>query len=77
MTLEEIRRSGKDMLSPADIAEVIGSDQETIRVTARKHPERVRFPFCFIGNRLKVPKEGFLNWLEGRQSQNRPLIEEE
>lgn len=65
MTLDEIRACGKEMLSPADISEVLGSDQETIRVTARQYPERIGFPFTFIGNRMKVPRLGFIRWMEG------------
>lgn len=65
MTLDEIRTCGKEMLSPADISEVLGSDQETIRVTAKRYPERIGFPFTFIGNRMKVPKVGFIRWMEG------------
>lgn len=65
MTIEEIRKSPKYMLSPTDISEVLGSDPETIRVTARTYPERIGFPFTFIGNRMKVPRMGFIRWMEG------------
>lgn len=65
MTLSEIRQSPKYMLSPTDISEVLGSDPETIRVTARTYPERIGFPFTFIGNRMKVPRMGFIRWMEG------------
>lgn len=65
MTMNEIKRSAKEMLSPADISEVLGSDQETIRVTAKRYPERIGFPFTFIGNRMKVPRVGFIRWMEG------------
>ena len=67
MTVSEIRKSDKPMLSPVDIAEVIGSDPHTIRVTARQHPERIGYPFTFAGNRMKIPREAFIRWMEGRQ----------
>ena len=66
MTMAEIRASTKEMLTPADISKVIGSDQQTIRETAKQHPERIGFPWCFIGTRMKIPREGFIRWMEGR-----------
>ena len=65
MTMEEIRTTGKDMLSPLDVAEVLGSDPQTIRLTAKIAPERVGYPFTFTGNRMKIPRIAFLRWMEG------------
>lgn len=65
MTLEEIRRSDKAFLTPGDIAPVLGSDPQTIRVTARVAPERVGYPFTFVGNRMKIPRAAFLKFMEG------------
>ena len=65
MTIEEIRLTDKMMLSPKDIGEVLGSDPGTIRLTARMAPERVGYPFTFVGNRMKVPRDGFLRWYDG------------
>ena len=62
MTIAEIRASTKAMLSPADIAPILGSDPQTIRMTAKEHPELVRFPFTFVGAWMKIPRIGFLNW---------------
>ena len=66
MTLEEIRNSTKEMLTPADIAPVLGCDPQDIRTTAKVAPHMLGFPVCVIGSRTKVPKAGFLNWLEGK-----------
>ena len=65
MTLEEIKRSTKTMLTPADVAGVLGSDPQTIRVTARLAPERLGFPVCRVGSRTKIPREAFLRWIGG------------
>ena len=64
MTLDEIRAARTDMLSPADIAPILGSDPQTIRVSAQTCPECVGFPFTFVGNRMKIPREGFLYWMQ-------------
>ena len=65
MTLDEIRATDKVMLSPTDISEVLGSDPMTIRLTAKMAPERVGYPFTFTGNRMKIPRIGFIRWMEG------------
>ena len=66
MTFDEMMASDKTMLTPADIAPVLGADPQDIRLTARLHPERLGFPVSVIGTRTKIPRLGFLNWLEGR-----------
>ena len=65
MTLDEIKVSDKTMLTPADIAPVLGADPQDIRVAAKLHPERLGFNVCVIGSRVKVPRVGFLKWMEG------------
>ena len=68
MTINEIRSSDKPFLTPKEVAGVLGSDPQTIRVTARTAPERVGFPFTFTGNRMKIPRIPFLNFMEGREN---------
>lgn len=65
MTIDEIRRSGKVMLTPKEAAEVIGCDPQSIRVCAKQQPWRLGFPVCVVGNRVKIPVEGFLRFLKG------------
>lgn len=65
MTITEMRKSTKLMLTPADIAPILGCDQNTIRQSAKQRPDGIRFPFTFIGNRMKIPREGFLKWIDG------------
>ena len=63
MTLEEIQSSPKVFLTPADIAEVLGSDAQTIRTVARDAPERLGFPVTRIGKMTKIPRLRFLAYL--------------
>ena len=53
----------KMFLSPGDISPVLGSDPQTIRVTARQRPDLLGFPFIFTGNRMKIPRIPFLAFL--------------
>ena len=66
MTLKEIRESDKEMLTPYDVGEVLGSDPATIRETAKQRPDLIGFRFCFIGTRMKIPREAFLRWMDGK-----------
>lgn len=61
MTLEEIKKSDKAFLLPKDIAPVIGSNEQTIRVSARLG--LLGFPVTFIGNRTKIPRIPFLKYI--------------
>ena len=68
MTINEIRGLDKPFLTPKEVAGVLGSEPQTIRVTARTAPERVGFPFTFTGNRMKIPRIPFLKFMEGREN---------
>ena len=60
--MQQIRASGKEMLSPADIAPVLGCNPYSINVMAKADPARLGFPVCVIGNRVKIPRRAFLRW---------------
>lgn len=67
--LARIAASSKEMLSPADVAPVLGCNPYAINVMAKAEPERLGFPVCMIGNRVKIPRRAFLRWAgyeEGR-----------
>lgn len=66
MTLAEIKTSDKDVLTPADIAPVLGMHPQAINILAERG--RLPFPALRSGNRTKIPREGFLNWWTGAQT---------
>ena len=63
MTLDEIRNSTKEVLTPADIADVLNADPQDIRVQARTAPEKLGFPVIIIKSRTKIPRLPFLRYL--------------
>jgi hypothetical protein len=65
MTLDEIRNSTKEVLTPADIADVLNADPQDIRVAAKQCPERLGFNVTVIGTRVKIPRLAFIRWMEG------------
>ena len=66
MTLTEIKALDKPMLTPQEVAEVLGCDAQDVRVQARQCPERLGFNVCVIGSRVKVPRLAFIRWVEGK-----------
>lgn len=63
MTIEDIKASDKVMLTPADVAPVLGCDAQDIRVAAKLAPERLGFSVSVIGTRVKIPRASFLKFL--------------
>lgn len=63
MTLEEIKHLPDAMLTPAQVAPIIGSDPQTLRMWARQRPDLLGFPAVCIGNRVKIPRVPFLRFM--------------
>lgn len=65
MTLEELRAYDKAFITPGIAAEFLGCSPHWIRLTARNEPEKLNFPVQLVGSRTKIPKEGFIRFMEG------------
>lgn len=65
MTLNEIRNLDREFLIPKEIAPILGVDPQDIRVCAKQCPERLGFNVSVIGSRVKIPRLGFIKWMEG------------
>ena len=64
MTLEEIRASGAEFLTPAQVAGVLGCAPYAINVQAKADASKLGFPVCITGRRVRIPRRGFLHWLD-------------
>lgn len=62
-SIQDIIALDRDYLTPAEIAGVLGSDPQTIRVAARVDPQRLGFPVIVIGSRVKIPRTAFLRFM--------------
>lgn len=62
--LDEVRESKKEILTPAEVAKVLGCDPHYIRVAARQCPGQLGFPVVRIGNRTKIPRLAFIRFME-------------
>ena len=65
MTLEQIKSLDSVMITPAQAAEVLGSDPQWIRLVAHRQPERLPFPALVVCNRTKIPRIPFIKFTEG------------
>ena len=63
MTINEIRGLDKPFLTPKEVAGVLGSDPQSIRVAARVEPQRLGFPVVVIRRRVKIPRAAFLRYM--------------
>ncbi len=61
-TLDEIESCGKQMLLPADVADFLGCDPQSIRLQARADAAALGFPVIVVGNRTLFPREGFVRF---------------
>jgi len=68
MTLEDIKAIEREYLLPREVAAVLGTDGQSIRICARQAPQRLGFPTICIGHRVKIPKSAFIRFMEGNTS---------
>ena len=65
MTLEEIMSLDREFLLPREVAAVLGTTDQGIRVWARQRPGELGFPTICVGHRVKIPKAGFVAYMRG------------
>ena len=63
MTVDDLMKSEKPMLTPDQIAPILGCNAQWIRATAKENPQQLGFPVTVIGTRTKIPRLAFLKFL--------------
>ena len=61
--LERVLVCEKFMLTPDDVAPILGTTANTLRKTARNTLQLLGFPFTYCGSNMKIPKQPFLEFL--------------
>ena len=64
MTLAEIETYDKEILTPAQVAPLLSTDQQTFRLRARLRPDLIPFPVIVIKSRVKIHRRPFLNYMK-------------
>ena len=65
MTIEDVKKINKNILTPKDVAAVLDCDPNTIRYQAKIDIKALGFPASKIGSRIKIPKQAFIDWYNG------------
>lgn len=66
MNLDDLKRIDREWLLAREVAPVLDTDPHSIRVAAKLAPERLGFPVCLVGSRVRIPKKPFIQFWEGR-----------
>lgn len=66
MTLDEIRITEKVWLTPDDVSGVLECNPQAIRSQAHDDPSKLGFPVTVIGTRVKINRNLFLAYFDGR-----------
>ena len=69
MTLQDIKQMDKDVITPAEAAQVVGCDPQQLRLTAREKPQNLGFPVIIVKSRIKIPRVAFIRYMEGNLDQ--------
>lgn len=65
MTLEQLEALDKEMLTPAEIAPILGVQPYSINLQAKQAPQMLGFPVICMGTRVKIPKRPFIRFVRG------------
>ncbi len=67
LTLDDLRRLDFDMLTPAIAAKYLRCAPYSITVQAHECKEKLGYPVIITNRRVKIPRIGFINYMEGKQ----------
>ena len=67
MTIQDLKELKKEILTPGDIAPILGCDPNVIRWQAKQDIKQLGFPASKIGTRIKIPRLAFIKWFEGEK----------
>lgn len=52
--------------TPKEVGKILGCTPYSINIQAKRHKESLGFPVIMIGNRVKIPKLAFHNFMNGK-----------
>ena len=68
ITLDDIKRMDKELLTVQDVEKLLKIKGTTIRRAAREHPETLGFPVMLFGKggkQVRIPRRAFIRFMEG------------
>lgn len=70
MTLAEMETLGREYVTVAEAASVMGCAPQRLRDGLDIHPEQFAFPHCKVGNRHRIMRQGFIQWAKGEKDRS-------
>lgn len=67
MTLDDIEKLDKEVLTPADIAPILECKPYAINVATKDGKNPFPFPIIRMGTRVKIPKRPFIKAMRGEE----------
>lgn len=67
-SLADVRAMTDDTITPKIAGDVLGCTGFLLGKMCKNEPDKVPFPFIFIGNKTIIPRVGFIRWMENRQA---------
>ena len=65
MTLTDLEKMEVEVLTPTQVAKVLGCAPYSINVMAKQDKSLLGFPVMMVGNRVKIPRQAFIRWMRG------------
>lgn len=65
LTLDQLEALPAEVLTCAQIAQVLCANPATLHLQALERPELLGFPVIVAGSRVKIPKRPFLQFMRG------------
>ena len=65
MTLQELEQLETEVLTPSQVAPILGCQPYSINVATRDGRNPFPFPVIRMGTRVRIPKRPFINFMKG------------
>lgn len=65
LTMADLKKRTDATITPAEASAVLGMAPHWLRLMARERPEKLGFPVIVYGNRCRISRIPFLQYLEG------------
>ena len=65
ITLEEIKKLDREMITVSEVASVIGIAPTRISYQAKTDPSFLGFNVVVAGDTVRIPRLAFIAWMEG------------
>ena len=65
MTLQELEQLETEVLTPTQVAPILGCQPYSINVAVRNGNNPFPFPVIVMNKRVRIPKRPFINFMKG------------